>query len=133
VSQANIAFVQNMYAAFGRGDVPTMLSGMTADIDWHCNGRPADYPTFGKRKGPQEVGEFFKTVAEIGDFSEFTAREFYAAGDHVFVLGHYELTLKKNGRHIASDFCHVFAFRDGKVAMLREFLDTAAAAEAFRA
>ena len=132
MSNANVTTVQSMYAAFGKGDIATILNGVTPDVDWHCNGRPSDYPTFGQRKGPKEVGEFFKIVAETGDFSEFSPREFYADGDHVFVLGHYALTLKKNGKKIASDFCHVFTFRSGKVAKLREFLDTAAAAEAFR-
>src|SRR4051794_33043346 len=108
MSNANVATVQSMYAAFGRGDVATILNAASPDIDWHCNGRPSDYPTFGPRKGHQEVGEFFRLVAETGDFSEFSPREFYADGDHVFVLGHYALSVRKTGKKVASDWCHVF-------------------------
>ncbi len=48
------------------------------------------------------------------------------------MLGDYAITLKKTGKKMASDWVHVFTFRDGKVAAFREFLDTAAAAEAYR-
>jgi uncharacterized protein len=132
MSNANVATVQSMYAAFGRGDVATIIGVLTPDIDWTCNGRQSDFPTFGSRKGPNEVTGFFKTVAETNDFSEFSPREFYADGDKVIVLGHYKITVKKTGKKIASDWCHVFTFKTGKVAKFQEFLDTAQAAEAFR-
>ena len=132
MSNANVTTVQSMYAAFGKGDIATIIAALTPDIDWQSVGRPSDFPTFGPRKGPKEVGEFFKTVAATNDFSEFSPREFYADGDKVFVLGYYAITLKKNGKKIASDWCHIFTFSGGKVVKFREFLDTAVAAEAFR-
>ena len=132
MSNANVTTVQSMYAAFGKGDIATIISGLTPDIDWHCVGRPSDFPTFGQFNGQNGVGDFFKKVGEHLNFSEFSPREFYADGDKVFVLGHYAITLKKNGKKLASDWCHIFTFRNGKVAQFREFLDTAQAAEAFR-
>lgn len=132
MSNANIALVQSLYAAFGKSDVATILNGLTADVAWHSGGRATDYPGFGPRKGQAAVGEFFKIVAENNDFSHFSPREFHAADDKVFVLGDYALTLKKTGKAFASDWCHVFTIKNGKVAAFREFLDTALAAEAYR-
>ena len=132
MSNANVTTVQSMYAAFGKGDIATIIDGLTPDIDWQCVGRPSDFPTFGQFKGPNAVGEFFKKVGEHLNFSEFSPREFYADGDKVIALGHYAMALTKNGKKMASDWCHIFTFRDGKVAKFREFLDTAQAAEAFR-
>ena len=132
MSQANIATVQRLYAAFGRADIATIINGCTPDIAWHCNGRRSDFPTFGHFNGHSGVTGFFKTVAETNAFSEFSPREFYSDGDKVFVLGHYALTVKKTGKSMASDWCHIFTFQDGKVAKFREFLDTAQAAEAYR-
>jgi ketosteroid isomerase-like protein len=132
MSQTNVAFIQSMYAAFGKGDIGTILSGVTPDIDWACNGRASDFPTFGPHEGPNGVNDFFKKVAEHVNFSEFSPNEFYADGDRVFVLGHYALTAKKTGKTMASEWCHVFTFKNGKVAKFREFLDTAKAAEAYR-
>lgn len=132
MSNANIALVQSLYAAFGQGDVATIINGLTADVDWHSGGRESDYPAFGPRKGQKAVQEFFKIVADNNDFHHFSPREFYAVDDKVFVLGEYALTLKKSGKKYESDWCHVFTFKGGKVTKFREFLDTAKAAEAYR-
>jgi ketosteroid isomerase-like protein len=132
MSNANIAHVQSMYAAFGRGDVAALLAGMTQDIDWQTIGRPKDFPTLGPRKGVAQVQEFFQLVAEHEDFSDFSPREFYAADDKVFVLGSYSLKLKKTGKAIASEWVHVFTLKDGKVTRFREHTDTAQFAESYR-
>ena len=132
MSNANIAHVQSMYAAFGRGDVATIIAGASPDIDWESVGRQNDFPALGPRKGAKEVQDFFRIVAENEDFSDFSPREFYAAEDKVFVLGSYRLKLKKTGKSIASEWIHVFTLRDGKVTRFREHTDTAQFAEAYR-
>jgi hypothetical protein len=132
MSQANIATVQSLYAAFARGDIDTILDACLPDVDWEAVGRRNDFPTFGSRKGKAEVKDFFRIVAETHDFDEFSPRDFYGDRDKVFALGQYALTLKKNGRKAASQWIHVFTFRGGKVASFREFTDTATFAEAYR-
>jgi ketosteroid isomerase-like protein len=132
MSNANIALVQNLYGAFGRGDIATIVNAMTPDVDWHSGGRASDYPGFGPRKGKAQVQEFFKIIGENNDFHSFSPREFHACDDKVFVLGDYEMTLKKTGKKMSSDWVHIFTIKDGKVAQFREFLDTALAAEAYR-
>ncbi len=131
MSNANITTIQNLYAAFGRGDVATIIAGLTPDVDWQTIGRQKDFPTLGARKGAAQVQEFFQLVGEHEDFSDFTPREFYAADDKVFVLGSYSLKLKKTGKPIASEWVHVFTLKDGKVTRFREHTDTAQFAEAF--
>ena len=132
MSSANIALVQDLYAAFGKGDIVSLMNGMTPDIHWHSGGRASDYPGFGPRKGHAAVQDFFKIVAENNDFAHFSPREFYAADDKVFVLGDYAITMRKTGKKVESDWVHVFTIRGGKVSAFREFLDTAQAAEAYR-
>jgi ketosteroid isomerase-like protein len=132
MSKSNVDLVQQLYGAFGKGDIPTLMNSMSDDIAWHSGGRASDFPGFGPRKGHAEVQDFFKIIAENNEFSHFTPREFYAAGDKVFVLGDYALTLRKSGKKFASDWAHIFTIRDGKVTGFREFLDTALAAECYR-
>jgi len=133
MSETNIAVVQSAYAAYARGDIGAVLSLLTPDVDWHTIGQREDFPAFGPRKGVPAVQEFFKTVAENIEFSEFSPREFYCDRDKVFVLGHYAMTTRKNGRKVASDWVHIFTFRGGRVMQFREFLDTAQLANAHRA
>jgi ketosteroid isomerase-like protein len=132
MSNANVALVQSMYAAFGRGEIATIVGALTPDVKWESVGRASDYPGFGPRKGQGAVEEFFSIVGQNLTFTEFSPKEFYAVDDKVFVLGHYAMTMKKNGRKHASDWIHVFTIRGGKVVQFREFSDTAQAAEAFR-
>ena len=131
MSNANITTIQNLYAAFGRGDIATIIAGLTPDVDWQTVGRQKDFPTLGPRKGAAQVQDFFQLVGEHEDFSDFTPREFYAADDKVFVLGSYNLKVKKTGKPVASEWVHVFTLKDGKVTRFREHTDTAQFAEAF--
>jgi ketosteroid isomerase-like protein len=132
MSQANVALVQSAYAAYARGDISAVLDVLTPDVDWHSVGRPEDFPALGPRKGLAAVQDFFNTVGQHIQFSEFSPQDFYADRDKVFVLGHYAVTVKKTGRTFSSDWVHIFSFRGGRVAQFREFLDTAKLASAFR-
>jgi ketosteroid isomerase-like protein len=42
MSAADIAFVQNLYAAVGRGDIKAVVAGLARDVDWTANGRRKD-------------------------------------------------------------------------------------------
>jgi uncharacterized protein len=132
MSAANVAFVQSLYAAFKRGDIATIVKGLAADVDWEVNGRRKDYPLLGIWKGPAEVQKFFQGVAEHEEATAFLPRDFFAAEDRVFVLGHYSWKIRKTGRAVASDWVHVFTIRNGKVVKFKEFNDTAQFAEAYR-
>lgn len=132
MSNANVALVQSLYAAFGRGEIATIVNAMVQNAPWEMVGRATDFPTLGVRKGPDGVRDFFDTVGQHLDFSEFSPDEFYAADDKVFVLGHYTMTLKKTGKPFASDWIHIFTIQDGKVAAFKEFTDTGTLAEAYR-
>jgi len=132
MSSANIAFVQSLYAAFGKGDIAAIIAGLAADVDWGVNGRRKDYPLLGSWKGQSEVQKFFQGVAEHEEATEFSPKEFFAADDRVCVLGHYAWKIRKTGRAVASDWAHIFTIRNGKVAKFREFNDTAQFAEAYR-
>ncbi len=65
------------------------------------------------------------------DVNQFEPKEFLADGDKVVVTGHLNLNAKSNGGEIDSDFVHVITLRDRKWARFRDFMDTAAAVNAF--
>ncbi len=132
MSEANVKLVQGMYAAFGKGDIASIIGALAADAGWESVGRPTDYPGLGKRRGTKAVQDFFGIVAQNIEFSEFSPREFYETANKVFVLGHYAGRIKKTGRPFSSDFIHVFTATGGKIEDFKEFLDTAQVAEAYR-
>jgi ketosteroid isomerase-like protein len=128
----NTKVVQDAYAAFGRGDIPTLLGYMTDDIDWRpVIGTAKHVPFSGERRGKAAVAEFFKQVSESEDFEQFEPREFVAQADKVVALGHYRAVAKPTGKTFESDFVMVFTLRGGKVAAFQEFTDSAGINAAF--
>ena len=122
----NTKVVQEAYAAFGRGDVQSILDRLTDDVIWiGVYGAAAYVPTSGERRGEAAVATFFKQVAESVNFSRFEPKEFIATGDKVVALGHY--TGKSPiGKSFDSDFAMVFTLKNGKVSHFQEFSDSAA-------
>jgi uncharacterized protein len=128
----NVQIVRDCYHAFQRGDSESMFAIFAPDIEWESVGRREDFPTLGPRRGIAQVREFFRLVAENLEFHAFTPSELHGVGNIVFVMGRYDMTIRRTGRRAASDFLHVFWVRNGKVTRFREFTDTARFAEAWR-
>ena len=131
--QANVQIVQDLYTAFGRGDMPTILGLLAEDVDWHFVGKPADVPFAGCRKGHQEMIEFFTIVAQNCDVYEFGPHEVLSVADRVISLGHERVGVKSTGHVFETDWVHLFTVQNGKIVRLQEFYDTATMAAAFRA
>jgi ketosteroid isomerase-like protein len=128
----NTKVVQDAYAAFGRGDITTLLGYMTDDIHWQpVIGTGKHVPFAGERKGKAAVAEFFKKVAESEDFQQFEPREFVAQADKVVAIGHYRAVTKTTRKSFESDFVMVFTLREGRVASFQEFTDSAGINAAF--
>ena len=126
--------VQDLYAAFGRGDVAAILNLVTDDVDWN-NDRVAsrECPWNGNFSGKARVTDFFKAVDEL-DITVFEPRIFTESGNHVSVMLRIESRVKKNGQSLQNDSIHLWTFNDnGKISAYRHFNDTAAELAAWRA
>ena len=129
----NVQVVQEIYAAFGRGDLPAMLAHVAEDIDWYVQGPPDVSALYGRRRSREEVAQFFAAMAQEQDIEAFELQEFVAQGATVVVLGHYRARMKATGKTEETEFAHVHTFREGKVVRFREYADTAAAVAARQA
>jgi ketosteroid isomerase-like protein len=129
--EANVQAAQAGYAAFGRGDMPAILEMLADDVEWVDPG-PADVlPTAGTHRGKDAVLAWFGALGGNVDFEVFEPREFIAQGDKVVALIHAEATIRNTGKKMVQDEAHVWTFRDGKVARLQLYLDTAAMVSAW--
>jgi ketosteroid isomerase-like protein len=120
--QNNVGLVRMAYDAFGRGDITALLSLLDESIEWITPG-PSDLPTAGTRRGRQAVGEFFKTLNETFEITNFQAQEFIAQGDRVIVLGTDTARLKATGKTSDFQWVHAFAVRNGKIVQFSEYGD----------
>jgi len=130
-AEANLAIVQGVYKAFGRGDLATILNQLAEDIDWAYPG-PSAIPFAGTWRGHDQVRRFFAALMDAVDVQAFEVQRFVAQDDLVVVLGGERMRVKATGRSYETQWAHVFTLHQGRVVGFREYANTAAVAEAFR-
>jgi ketosteroid isomerase-like protein len=54
--------IHNLYAAYGRGDVPGALADLADDVDWAAEASGDSVPWFGTYRGKEQVPEFFAAM-----------------------------------------------------------------------
>jgi ketosteroid isomerase-like protein len=121
--------VQNVYAAFGRGDVPALLGLLHGDVEWQFVG---DSKTLlrGAFRGHDQVAEWFGLVEQHEAVHVFKPRQFLAAIDHVTVLGFERTQALPGGGVFECEWVHVWQLREGRVARFFGMVDTEASARA---
>lgn len=132
---SNTTTIQRIYEAFGRGDVATILSNLSDDVDWNNSAVASkECPWNGDFTGKAQVPAFFKVIGDNLAFGVFDPHTFIESDNHVAVLLHLESQLARNGQTLKNESVHVWGFdSDGKVNKYRHFNDTAAELAAWRA
>ena len=130
--QDNVRVVRDAYAAFQRGDIAGLLEILSEDIDWWTPGTPGQIPYAGRLRGRDDVRGFFDRLSATEEITHFEPGEFIAQGDKVVVTGNYRGRTRQAGRDYDLDWLHLFTVRDGRISAFREYVDTAALAEAHR-
>ncbi len=122
--------VRELYDAFAKGDVPTVLGALANDIRWT---EAAGGPYGGVSNGPAEVlaNVFMKLGGEWDGFSA-VPHQYVADGDTVVALGDYAGTFKATGKSFTAPFAHVWKFQDGKAITFHQHTDTAVHREPMR-
>jgi len=124
-----IEMVKAKYAAFGRGDMATLLEGLDEKVEWTVPG-PDTVAACGVYHGPQGVASFFSRIAESLKFDLFDPQEFIAADNQVVALGRMAGTVIATGKPFGYNWSMVFTFDGDKLVKFREYYDTANLIEA---
>ena len=125
MSDANIATIQRVYEAYGRGDVAAILEMVTDDVDWASESSSTIAPWHGLRRGKTEVAGFFKAHGETAEVVDFKPAAFAASDDDVMVVIDCEMKVPATGRSAKMQLHHSWRLRDGKVWKYRGTEDTA--------
>jgi ketosteroid isomerase-like protein len=129
--QENLQRAKDTYAAFLRGDFDSFMRDIADDIEWVTPG-PSDLPWAGTVRGKQALEAYLGMLAQGLDVQRFEPYQFIAQGDTVVVLVHTGATVRHNQRSYTNEEVNVLAYRGGKVVRFQTFLDTEAAAAAYR-
>jgi ketosteroid isomerase-like protein len=125
MTDPKILAVQEMYEAFGKGDVDAILAKLTDDVDWGSVTDSEIAPWHGATKGKQNVPRFFEALAKTSDITEFTPLAFAANDTDVMAVIRFESTIRANGRSGVTQLHHWWRFRGDKVYYFRGTEDTA--------
>ena len=126
----NTALIRSVYEAFGRGDIPYILSKITADSVWTTEG-PSVIPYTGKRSGEKEVLGFFDALGGTLNNMKLTTDYFVAQGDAVTTFGRFAGTVKATGKSFDAPVAHYFKIRDGKISVFIDIIETQSIAAAY--
>ena len=126
--------VQNIYAAFGRGDIPAILEMVAEDIEWEYAPNRNEVPWLLPRRGRAGVAEFFGAVAANLEFSQFEVKHILEG--ELVVVGLIDLTctVKSTGRELREvDEPHIWRFDErGRIVRFRHAADTLAQTRAWQ-
>lgn len=118
---------QEIYAAFGSGDIPAILARLSETVDWEYAATSNAAPWLAHRRGRDGAGAFFASLGGM-EIHRFGVKSILA-GDRITVaLVDIEFTVKATGKRVVEeDEVHIWHFdAQGKVARFRHRVDTLA-------
>ena len=120
--------VERIYNAFARKDFPAIVAAVTDDVLWVF---PGVLPFSGTWRGKDDLRRYFGILASVARFEHHEVTRRIVDGDTVVCFGSHRARCLATDKVWQSPMIHVWTVRDGLVASMNEFEDTALAAAAF--
>ena len=118
MSEENRELVEGAYDAFRRGDIDTILSVMSDDVEWHV---PTVLPQGTDARGRDGVRQFLQRFAELWDDYDLQVEDFLMSEDRLAVL--VRVTGRFEGADAGYRAAHAWTVRDGMVVRFHEYVD----------
>jgi ketosteroid isomerase-like protein len=125
---ANIAVVQDIYSAFGRGDAASILDHIANDCRWesweHHTAQRAGVAYMKPQHGPAGVADFLAEAGQL-QIHDFATGDVLASDTQVAVEVVIDASTPSGGRYRDEEM-HLWTLNDdGLVTRLRHYVDTA--------
>ncbi|MGD1278776.1 MAG: nuclear transport factor 2 family protein [Tepidisphaeraceae bacterium] len=124
--QKNVKMIQELYAAFDRGDVAFIVNHLADDVHWISH-LDAIVPWSGDFSGKDRVPRFFEAIFQSVDVEAFEPKEWVADGDTVVSLGEFACRVRRTGKKSRNRWVFIWKFRDGRICSYEQFHDPALA------
>jgi hypothetical protein len=119
----NKRIAAELFERFSAGDIAGVLALMTDDVTWRIPGKPELSPAAGIYE-KERLGRLFRRMlSQLESGLQMSVLGSIAEGDHVAVEVESSGDLR-NGRRYRQQYHFLIVFRDGKIATVREYLDT---------
>jgi uncharacterized protein len=124
IEQLNRQRVLNMLDTFYSGDIEGALARCTDDIDYLASAPIDILPHLGHHSGKAEVREMWRTVHSRYSSMRYELPVIVAEGDKVATHLRAFFRKRSNDRVIQFDIAVFFTLRDGRIAQIREVMDS---------
>lgn len=126
---SNLETVEQIYQAFGRGDVDFMIDRFRDDVviePWRTTAvEGGRVPYYRRREGKAGARAFYAAMDAV-ELRSFTNNGLLSGGDHVAALVSIEFTVKATGITVRDEEVQLWTFDGaGLVASLQHYGDTA--------
>lgn len=125
----NVTVLQNLYAAFNRGEIAKIVHSCANNVEWQCY--TPMIALHGLRRGHAGVQKFFEDVAHTLHFSKFEPKQYLTNGDTVVVLGTDRAKILEIGKTLDGSWVHVWKMADGKVTSWHGYVEADKILQAF--
>lgn len=123
-AELNRQRVLNFLEVFYAGDVEGALSRCTDDVEFFSNAPVDILPHMGVHRGKDAVREMWNTVNERYSEMRCEVQAIIAENHLVAALIRVFFRKRKNDRTVQFDIAAFYTFRDGRIAQIREVMDT---------
>jgi len=122
------AVLQSYLDALVAGDLDRIADSFAEDATWSLHGT---LPLAGVRRGREAIVEFLCDAASLyaPDTQSFSFGDITAEGERAVLEWRVTGQSAATGLAYANEYCGVFVIRDGRIAEVREYLDSLHAAE----
>jgi hypothetical protein len=124
----NIQLIQDMFAAFDRGDLKTLMNNVADAVEWRSpvtNAVTGPITWSKPRRSKREVEAFFRDYLEKIKPLVFKPLRFTAKDDRVIVEGTEHSTVISSGGEYLINWVMLITVKNGKVTEFLNYYDTA--------
>jgi uncharacterized protein len=127
-TSAHSEIVKRFFEAISKGDVDTLISILDRDIEWIIPGE--NWALAGTHHGHDGIIALLKKSSKAIEMTYPEPPEYVIQEDRVLVIGVAIGKVKASERPFKDEWVFDFKLVDGKIAYIREYMDTQALAKA---
>lgn len=127
-TQRNVQVVKDFFTAMSRSDRQGLLALTCEAIEWIIPGE--NWPLAGTYRGHAGLADLLHKACETMETSVMEFHAYVAQEDRVLVVGFAKGRIKATNKTWEDDWVFAITVRNGKLANIREYVDTQALARA---
>ena len=120
---ANLDLIRATYEGSSEDNGRNLLAALSPDAEWT---EAEGFPYAGTYVGPEAIvaGVFRRLGTEWTDYRA-KVHTFLEDGDRVAAFGVYSGTYNATGKSMRAAFAHLYQVKDGKIATMTQYVDSA--------